>query len=271
VRFGCALGKRKFDMTADRYEYYGLKASTWDLSRGDTSTWTDRLFYLDVVRRYGEPVLDVGCGTGRILFDFAALGIDIEGIDDSPEMLEQCRSKAKSMRISIRVHQQKMEDLELSRRFATILVPSSSFQLLTDAQAAREAMRRFHAHLLPGGAIVTAFGFDWRPGEPLQTDWKLKFEKQRPQDGATVRSAERIWYDPQQQLWHDEERFEVERNGVVVQSELHRRSPSGRWYTQQQVKELLRHAGFRKMQSFKGFSREPATESDRLFVIVAVL
>jgi ubiquinone/menaquinone biosynthesis C-methylase UbiE len=256
-------------MTFGDYTYRGLMASTWDLSRGDTSTWTDRLFYLEVVRKYGAPVLDVGCGTGRILLDFVAQGIDIDGVDDSPEMLAICREKAKQLNLSIDVRQQKMESLGLPRRYGTILVPSSTLQLLTDLDDAREAMRRFFAHLLPGGAFVTAFGFDWRAGDPLDTGWLLKFEKIRDEDGAIVRGWDRTWHEPEHQLWHDEERFEIERDGQLIASERLRRSPSGRWYTQQQAVQLMRDAGFSEVRSFSGFSRAPATAEDRLFCIIA--
>ena len=54
-------------MPDPNYEYRGLIASNWDLLRGDTSEWDDRFFFLDVVRESGPPVLDVGCGTGRLL------------------------------------------------------------------------------------------------------------------------------------------------------------------------------------------------------------
>ena len=67
------------------YEYHGLMAEAWDLLRGDTSGWEDRPFYLDLIRRFGEPSLDVGCGTGRLLLDYLAKGIEIDGIDVSPD------------------------------------------------------------------------------------------------------------------------------------------------------------------------------------------
>ncbi|HYB01252.1 MAG TPA: class I SAM-dependent methyltransferase, partial [Ktedonobacteraceae bacterium] len=81
-------------MNTEDYEYRGLIAEAWDLLRGDTSEWEDRPFYRDIIRASGQPALDIGCGTGRLLLDYLADGIDIDGVDVSPEMLEVCRQKA---------------------------------------------------------------------------------------------------------------------------------------------------------------------------------
>ena len=81
-------------MGSENYEYRGFIASAWDLLRGDTTDWPDRPFYRDIILQNGQPALDIGCGTGRLLLDYLAAGIDIDGVDNSPEMLAICEEKA---------------------------------------------------------------------------------------------------------------------------------------------------------------------------------
>src|SRR5438093_367687 len=95
------------------YEYHGLMASSWDAFRGDTSNWPDRRFYLEMIGRFGQPVLDVGCSTGRLLLDYLGQGIDVDGVDVSPEMLALCREKADQAGLRPSLYQQRMEELDL--------------------------------------------------------------------------------------------------------------------------------------------------------------
>jgi SAM-dependent methyltransferase len=252
------------------YEYRGLMAATWDVWRDETARWEDARFFRDIVRRYGQPVLDVGCGTGRILLDYLSEGVDVDGVDNSPEMLAICREKAHERELSPDLYEQSMETLDLPRRYRTILVPSSSFQLVTDAQAATEAMRRFFEHLESGGVLTMSFGFLWKQGTPLQTEWYPVFEKVRPGDGATVRRWGRTRFSPDDQLWHTEDRYEVVREGAVIASEEHRRSPAGRWYTQDQAVQLYREAGFHDVRLTRSFTPAPASAEDTSFCVLGI-
>lgn len=251
--------------------YRGLSVSTWDVWRDDTDAWPDRSFYLEVIYRSGEPVLDLLCASGRLVLDYVGQGIDIEGLDASAEMLALVREKAARAGLPTpTLHHQLLEQIALPRRYRTILGASSALQLVTDAAAAARTMGRVVQHLEPGGVFVGSFAFGWRDGDPLDTGWELLFERTRPSDGATVRSWTREWHEPDQQLWHSEQRFEVELDGVVIEREHHRRSPEGRWYSHEQAAALLRSAGLDQVQLFGGFSTEPALPDERLFCAIGV-
>ncbi|MDH3942586.1 MAG: class I SAM-dependent methyltransferase, partial [Anaerolineae bacterium] len=118
------------------YEYRGLMAETWDLLRSGIKDWPDTPQYRKLIKRYGQPALDVGCGTGRILLPFLLDGLDVDGVDNSPEMLARCREKAQVLNLSPTLYEQTMEGLDLPRKYKTIFVPSASFQLVTDLSKA---------------------------------------------------------------------------------------------------------------------------------------
>lgn len=250
------------------YEYRGLKAETWDLLYSEPCTGQDQAFYREVIQRHGQPALDVGCGTGRLLLDYLSSDIDIDGVDASPEMLAICREKAQQRRLCPRLFAQTMEALDLPRGYRTIIVPSGSFQLVVDPDAARLAMRRFWRQLYPGGVLVMPFlilparGTDAETGE----DWRCTAEKTRS-DGTSVRLWSRATYDLAEQLEHTESCFEVLAGGRVIQSERYVRSPATRWYTPQQARALYETAGFTNIRVVEGFSDRPVAAGTRLFCV----
>lgn len=252
--------------TPPSYEYYGMMAEFWDLFRGDTSQWEDRFFYLDVVRKYGQPVLDVGCGTGRILLDFMQQGFDVDGVDNSPEMLELLRQKAEKLGLEPNVYQQEMHTMDLPRKYQTVLVPSSSFQLLLEESLPPLAMECFYLHLLPGGVLAMPFMTLWKEGDPLESEFTR--EVVRPQDGATVRRWQHTRFDPATGFEHAIDRYQVLHDGQVTASEEHRQSPATRSYTQEQAVELYRAAGFEHIQVLHEFTFKPVQPEDTLFCVL---
>jgi len=248
------------------HEYRGFVAAYWDLLRGDTSRWPDRAFFRWVIARSGQPALDVGCGTGRLLLDYLGRGIEIEGVDLSPEMLSICRRKAHARGLAPVLYAQAMEKLCLPRSYRTILVPSSSFQLVTDLDAAHAALGQLRAHLLPGGTLaMSIMDLD---KEAHDGTWRLAGEAETA-DGVWVRRYSRATYDPAARLEHTEDRYELVREGAVISSECLSRSPATRSYRLSESIGMLEEAGFTAVRALSGFSLRPATESDRLFCLLA--
>src|SRR5580765_4043386 len=241
------------------YEYHGLMAEAWDLLRGDTSGWEDRPFYLELIRRFGEPALDVGCGTGRLLLDYLAEGIEIEGVDVSPDMLALCRAKASARGLKPTLYQEAVEDLQLPRRYRTIIVPSSSIQLVLDPATAERAVAGLASHLEPGGALVMPF-------MTLEGDETWTKEAVRP-DGAIVRRTAESHYDPATQLEDTDDLYEVIVGGEVVAAERHVQKPATRSYTLDQALALYLQAGLELQQVVDEFS-DRSYEGGRVFTII---
>ncbi len=248
------------------HEYHGMMASTWDLFRGDTSAWPDRGFYLEAIRRFGEPALDVACGTGRLLVDYVSLGLDVDGVDVSPEMLNLCRDKAAQAGVPVHVFDQAIGSLDLPRRYRCVVVPSSSFQLLLEPSEADAAMERLREHLEPGGALVMPFMRLWRPGDPFEEEWTS--EAIRPDDGALIRRTSRSRFDPETSLEDTDDLYEVIVDGRIVASERHVRSPATRSYTHEEVRQLYERHGFERLELFGEFVWDRAGADDRIVCAV---
>jgi len=249
------------------YKYRGLMALYWDLLRGDTRKWPDRAFFRWVIMKSGQPVLDIGCGTGRLLLEYLGRGIAIEGVDVSPEMLALCRRKAEERGLNPALYEGAMETLDLPQRYRTILVPSSSFQLVTDPDLAQGALRRLWTHLQPGGTLaLPIMDLD---KEEHAGEWTLAAEASDEQTGVQVRRWGRMTYDPAARLESTEDRYELVRDGVIVETEHHSRSPATRSYTLAETIAMLKEAGYTAIRAHSNFSSRPATIADRLFCLLA--
>src|ERR1700721_3032187 len=66
---------------------YEILASHYDTGYCSKQDLVDVPFYVDVARKYGGPVLEIACGTGRVLLPIAREGIESEGVDNSKSML----------------------------------------------------------------------------------------------------------------------------------------------------------------------------------------
>jgi SAM-dependent methyltransferase len=105
------------------------------------------------------PVLEIGCGTGRILIPAARAGAEVAGVDISPAMLAICREKLAREPDSVRqrvllLENADMRQLEIGRAFALITLPFRGFQHLLTPEDQLTALARINDHLRPDGRLI---------------------------------------------------------------------------------------------------------------------
>jgi SAM-dependent methyltransferase len=104
------------------------------------------------------PLLELGCGTGRILLPLARAGHEVTGLDLAPHMLARCRAKLEQepagVRARVRLVQGDMTSFDLGRRFSLLTIPFAGFQHLRTVEQQLACLSCCRAHLLPGGRLV---------------------------------------------------------------------------------------------------------------------
>ena len=237
---------------------------------------------IDYYRRFfeteGQPVLDVGCGTGRLLLPWLRAGLDVDGCDVSPDMIELCRAKATRERLQPRLFVQAMHELNPPRRYQTIVV-CGAFGLGSTREQDAEALRRFYEHLEPGGLLLLdnevpySDAHRWqlwlREGQrQLPEAWPPPDELRRGPDGTDFRLNARVTaLDRLDQSLRYEMRAEMWRNGEQVAEEDH--SLTMRMYFKDELLLMLENAGFGDIEVCGDYTDQPATGDHETLVFIA--
>ena len=111
-------------------------------------------FFRDCARKFGGPILEVACGTGRLTLPLAEDGHDITGLDVSPEMLALARRKSVAAGINIEWLEQDCRDMRLARQFAFIFSATNAMQHLLDLDSACAFLHNVRRALVPDGHFV---------------------------------------------------------------------------------------------------------------------
>ncbi len=118
----------------------------------------DIAFFVDAAKEAAGPVLELGCGTGRVLIPIARAGIDIVGLDASPHMLAVCRERlAKepdAVRSRVALVEGDMRRFEIHRSFALVTIPFRPFQHLLTVDDQLACLASIRRHLTPGGRLI---------------------------------------------------------------------------------------------------------------------
>ena len=114
--------------------------------------------YAAFIAAHGEPALELGCGDGDPLLQLRSIGLDVEGLDSSADMLERLRVRAEASGIDVVVHHSTIEAMEMRRRYRSMFLAGETFNLLPDDDTAWHALDRIRTHLEVGGvALIPLF------------------------------------------------------------------------------------------------------------------
>jgi len=235
--------------------------------------WEHDRYLLDVdvhlgfARRFGGPVLELACGTGRLLGPLARAGFAVTGVDSSPAMLQRARDRMSRLGVEATLVEQRLEALDLPTQFRTIILGLDSFGLLIKRDDQLGVLRAARAHATHDGRLILDVSNgnlrgSSEPPEELLHDLTLPDpETGRPITKFILRRAR-----PSEQL--DELLFfydEQDERGYLRRTSVELRL---RWFTRFELELLLQNAGWQVEELYGNYNMEPyGADSDRILIV----
>jgi SAM-dependent methyltransferase len=255
--------------------HYGLIAQWWaEFNKAEPHELD---YYRSAIRKFGEPVVDLGCGTGRFLVPLLADGFDIDGVDISADMIAAARAQMPTSGTA-HLSVQALHELRLDRRYRTAYM-CGVFGIGGRREHDREALRRVHQQLELGGALLIIHQLpydgeegwaDWLPGHRAgyPPPWPDAGNRRRRADGDEIELLSRVAeFDPLEQRVVLAMRARLWRAGKVLQEESYMLRSCV--YFAQEIVLMLLDAGFRDVTIEGNYTGKPATGDDTNVIFVA--
>jgi SAM-dependent methyltransferase len=226
----------------------------------------DIAYYQRLAGQAGAPVLEYGCGEGRITLGLAKAGIRVVGVDHSAPMLASLQAaldRSPALGAHVRLVEGDMRRVQLDDKFALVCCAFNTFLHLYTRADVESFLAHVRAHLAPGGL----FAFDVLNPNPVDLarspDRPLKGrDVVHPESGERLRTQERFDYDAASQVLH----MVLEYSGPHTQFS---QPLSHRQFYPQELQALLHYNGF-VIESFEGgFAGEPFDDQADVMAVTA--
>jgi SAM-dependent methyltransferase len=117
---------------------------------GDIALW------LRLAADNAGPVLELGCGTGRLALTLARAGHEVVGLEREPALIAELQTRARSEVLVVDAVTADAREFSLDRRFGLVLAPMQLTHLLGGAEGRRSMLRYVSDHLAPSGRAALA-------------------------------------------------------------------------------------------------------------------
>ena len=247
----------------NQHEYDEISALYYDCY--STGLEGDVQFYIEEASKADTPVLEIGCGTGRILLPMAEAGCQVVGLDQAPAMLELTREKLASMspetQSRVELVEGDMRAFSLERRFSLITIPYRAFLHLLNPKDQRRALTCIREHLTDNGHLVfNIFDPDLEVIAThlgtLGTGLHKDSEFIHPHNGNRVVVWTTRQYDPERQMLEQDTIFEeLDESGQAIAKTY--RPLRLRYVHRYEMRYLLELCGFKVEELYGDFRRRP--------------
>jgi SAM-dependent methyltransferase len=201
------------------------------------------------------PLLELMCGSGRLLVPLVADGFNLHGVDFSAAMLASCEARLAARAIKAPLFRQDLTQLNLPFRYTAAFVAAGSFQLITDPAAAATALQRIRAHLVDPGLLLMDMFVPSESAQRLAAPLvEVRTVKLPDATQIALRSESTVWADARMSRF--ENRY-AHRRGAARIAEEHE-TLSLTWYAPDEIAAVLADAGFRDVTT----GESPRSDSD---------
>lgn len=232
----------------------------YDLEHPACERDPDYRFYVDLGRRTQGPILELGCGTGRLLVPILRAGSDIDGLDDSRPMVTALRDRLRGEGLETAVHEQSMDRFRIDRSYSLIFIAVTSFQILDTRESQVACLRRCREHLVPGGRVVLDFApaRDDDAPDPGGTRLFRRFDAGE-KHVVVYQTVERRPGSPRETARY---RYEVHGPDGGLERTFQRTLPWRR-LTADELRTTAQAAGFPQVELFGTYELRPLASDDR--------
>ncbi len=230
----------------------------------------DLPFWRDLAREHGSPVLELGCGSGRVLLHLAREGFEATGVDSSPEMIALARRRlAKQPAIAGRIHlvEEDFRRLDLAQTFPLVILPFNTFSHLTETAEAIAALAVIAAHLSSGGTLALALPNPIPIYSALPEGLVLERVFRDEERNVTVQQFSSLRVDRTAQLGHITWIYdEMDPDGKVTRTTV---PMDLRYFFPNEIPLLLERAGLRLLHLWGDYDRSPFAEDSSALIVIA--
>ena len=254
--------------------HYGLVAQYW--AEHKTDPGPELAFYESLIHRSGQPALDLGCGSGRLLLPLLQAGIDIDGCDISGDMIAVCREEADKQGHNPDLYVQPLHALDLRRKYQTIFA-TGTVGLGGKHRLTLKGFERCFEHLLPDGIFAFDYVARWNDPPAWSSrlpenrgfgDWWGSEDRIPMSDGTELVMHSRVLgTDPLENVVDRQIRVQQWQGEEMIAEEVHNQKLDD--YSKNELVLMLERAGFANIRIFGDFSDKPATAVHDNLVFVA--